>query len=61
VPFIAKNVARWKAEEEADYQQKREPLLPAEWVTQLSQGEKALRKLQEEIMDIDRLKAKSRL
>jgi hypothetical protein len=61
VPFIAKQVTRWKAEEEADYKQEREPLLPAEWVAQLSQGEKALRKLQAEIMDIDRLKAKSRM
>ena len=58
MPFIAKNVARWKAEEEADYKQKREPLLPAEWVTQLSEE---LRRLQEEFMDVDKVKAKSRL
>jgi len=61
VPFIARQVARWKKEEEADLRQPREPLLPAEWIAQLSQGEQALRKLQAEIIDIDRLKAKSRL
>jgi hypothetical protein len=61
VPFIAKQVSRWKKEYEQDLEYKREPLLPAAWVAQLSAGEATLRKLQAEIMDIDKLKAKSRL
>lgn len=61
VPFIAKHVTRWKKEYEEDLKYKREPLLPAAWVAQLSEGEATLRKLQSEIMDIDKLKAKSRL
>lgn len=61
VPFIAKQVSRWKKEYEEDLNYKREPLLPAAWVAQLSAGEASLRKLQAEILDIDKLKAKSRL
>jgi len=61
VPFIAKQVTRWMKEYEEDLKYKREPLLPAAWVAQLSAGEATLRKLQAEIMDIDKLKAKSRL
>jgi hypothetical protein len=61
VPFIAAQVQRWTEEEEADVRTLREPLLPKEWVVQLSAGEKSLRKLQAEIMDTDKLKAKSRL
>ena len=61
VPFIAKQVSRWKKEYEEDLNYKREPLLPAAWVAQLSAGEATLRKLQAEILDIDKLKAKSRL
>jgi hypothetical protein len=61
VPFIAKQVVRWKKEYEEDLRQPREPLLPAAWVSQLSAGEATLRRLQAEMMDIDKLKAKSRL
>jgi hypothetical protein len=61
VPFIAKQVTRWRKEYEEDLNQQREPLLPAAWVKQLSEGEANLRKLQAEIIDIDILKAKSRL
>jgi hypothetical protein len=61
VPFIAKQVMRWKKEYEEDLKQPREPLLPAAWVAQLSDGEAAMRKLQAEILDIDILKAKSRM
>jgi hypothetical protein len=61
VPFIAKQVLRWKREYEEDLRQKREPLLPAAWVSQLSVGEAYLRKLQAEILDVDNFKAKSRL
>ena len=60
VPFIAKHVLRWKEEYEEDAKQPREPALPKAWVSQLSAGEAALRKLQAEILD-DRLKPKSRL
>lgn len=61
VPFIAKQAIRWKKEYEQDLKQPREPLLPAAWVKQLSEGEANLRKLQAEILDIDILKAKSRM
>jgi hypothetical protein len=60
-PFIAKQILRWKKEYKEDLKQPREPLLPAAWVKQLSEGEAALRKLQAELLDIDKLKAKSRL
>ena len=52
---------RWKKEYEEDLKFKREPLLSETWVSQLSAGEASLRKLQEEILDIDKFKAKSRL
>lgn len=61
VPFIAKNAVRWKKEYEQDITQKREPLLPKAWVSQLSAGEASLRKLQQEMLDVDRFKAKSRM
>ena len=61
VPFIANQVVKWKKDYEEDLNQSREPLLPAEWAKQLSEGEAALRKLQEELMDIEKLKGKSRL
>lgn len=61
VPFIAKQMVRWTQEYKEDLEQPREPLLPAAWVKQLSEGEAALRELQAELMDIDKLKAKSRL
>lgn len=61
VPFIAKQVTRWRKEYQEDLKYKREPLLPAAWVAQLSAGEATLRKSQAEILDIDKLKAKSRL
>lgn len=61
MPFIARQVIRWKKEYEDDLKHPREPLLPAAWVKQLSEGEANLRKLQAEILDIDILKAKSRL
>jgi hypothetical protein len=54
-------VVRWKKEHEEDLKYQREPLLPAAWVKQLSDGEAALRKLQQEILDVDRFKAKSRM
>ena len=52
---------RWKKEYDEDVKQPREPLLPASWVSQLSADEAPLRKLQAEILDVDRFKAKSRL
>jgi hypothetical protein len=61
VPFISKQVLRWKEEYEEDMKQPREPLLPAAWVSQLSADEPPLRKSQTEILDVDRFKAKSRL
>jgi len=54
-------VARWKKEYDQDVNQAREPLLPAAWVSQLSAGEAALRKSQQEILDVDRVTAKSRM
>ena len=60
VPFIAKNTARWMKEYEQDVNQAREPLLPAAWVSQLSGGEAALPKLQQEIFH-NRFKAKPRM
>jgi len=61
VPFIAKQLQRWKNEYEADLQQPREPLLPTAWIKGLAEGEAAIRKLQAESKDIDKVKAKSRL
>ena len=61
VPFIAKQVLRWKEEYEEDAKQPREPLLPEAWVSQLLAEEDALKKLQAEILDVDRFKPKSRL
>jgi hypothetical protein len=61
VPFIAKNVVRWKKEYEEDLRQPREPLLPAAWVSQLSSGETDHCKLQAEILDVDKFKAKPKL
>ena len=61
VPFIAKQVLRWSKEYEQDVRQPRELFLPSAWVSQLSAGEAALQKLQAEILDVDRFKAKSRL
>ena len=61
VPFIAKQVLRWSKEYEEDVRQPRDRFLPSAWVSHLSAGETALRKLQAEILDVDRFKAKSRL
>jgi hypothetical protein len=61
VPFVARQVQQWKAEEKEDLRSPREPLLPAAWVKQLFEGEKTLRKLQAEIMDVDKFKARSRM
>jgi hypothetical protein len=61
VPFIARQVQRWNNENEADLRQPSEPLLPAKWISQLSEGEAALRKLQAELTDVEQFIAKSRL
>lgn len=61
VPFIAKQLVRWKNECEKDLNQKREPLLPVAWVSQLSAGEATLRRLHAEVLGKDKSKARSRL
>ena len=61
MPFIAKQVMRWRKEYEEDLRTKREPLLPAAWVAKLSADEAALKKLSVESMNINEFKARSRL
>jgi hypothetical protein len=58
IPFVEKQVLRWKKEYEKDLRFKREPQLPTVWISQLSIEEPSLRKLQAKILEMDKFKAK---